>query len=78
MFDPITNERTIIAAAVPPGAVVKIWEEGNNIGRATRDVTVKKVHNSDPEPGTIRWELEGGLDFHAPAALRVGLVSLPS
>ena len=45
------------AAGVLPGAVVRMSDGSVHAGRL---VTVKRIHNSDPVPGRIRWETDLG------------------
>jgi len=60
--------RTLTAAAVPVGAVVRIQGES---------VTVARVLNGDPLPGWLTLTDETGRDWHLGGSERVGVVSLP-
>ena len=60
--------RTLTAAALPIGAVVRI--QGT-------DATVAKVVNGDPLPGWLTLTDETGRVWHLGGSERVGVVSLP-
>ena len=66
--------RTLTAAAVPIGAVVRIRLAD---GFAPAQVTVAKVVNGDPLPGWLTLTDETGRDWHLGGSERVGVVSLP-
>lgn len=60
------------AAAIPPRSdVVLDYGDGRLI-----PATVHKVHNADPDPGSIRWETSHG-DFVIGGARRVIVHRLP-
>jgi len=60
--------RTLTAAAVPIGAVVRIRDTS---------VTVVKVVNGDPLPGWLTLTDEAGRDWHLGGSERIKVVSLP-
>ena len=60
--------RTLAAAAVPIGAVIRI---------GGRYVTAARVINGDPLPGWLTLRDTDGRDWHLGGSERVALVSLP-
>ena len=60
--------RTLTAAAIPIGAVVRLGDTS---------VTVVKVVNGDPLPGWLTLTDDTGRDWHLGGSERVGVVSLP-
>ncbi len=62
------SARTLAAAAVPIGAVVRIQ---------SIDVTVTKVVNGDTVPGWLTLTDDTGKVWHLGGAERVSVVSLP-
>jgi len=60
--------RTLTAAAVPIGAVVRIRDTS---------VTVAHIRNGDPLPGWLTLTDDAGRDWHLGGAERVGGVALP-
>ncbi len=60
--------RTLTAAAVPIGAVVRLGDTS---------VTVAHVVNGDPLPGWLTLTDDTGRDWHLGGSERVGVVSLP-
>ena len=67
------SDRTLPAAAVPVGAVVRI----ESAPIRTTTVTIERIHNSDPVGGRIRWETRESDDVRIGAATPVEIVSLP-
>ena len=62
------STRTLTAAAVPIGAVVRLGDTS---------VTAAKVVNGDPLPGWLTLTDDTGRDWHLGGSERVGVVSLP-
>ena len=63
--------RTLTAAAVPIGAVVRLGDTDDP------DVEVAKIVNGDPLPGWLTLTDTAGRDWHLGGSERVALVSLP-
>ena len=66
------STRTLTAAAIPIGAVVRIGGPGLRPG-----VTVARIVNGDPLPGWLTLTDETGRVWHLGGSERVALVSLP-
>ena len=66
--------RTLTAAAIPIGAVIRIRLAD---GFAPAQVTVAKVVNGDPLPGWLTLTDEAGRVWHLGGSERVSVVSLP-
>jgi len=64
----MTAPRTLPAAAVPIGAVVRL---------DNTDVTAAHIVNGDPLPGWLTLTDTAGRDWHLGGAERVSVVSLP-
>ena len=63
--------RTLVAAAVPAGAVVRRGDGS--------EVTISRVENGVPRLGSIAWtDKASGATFHVSAARKVEIVSLPT
>lgn len=61
---------TLPAAAVAAGTLVRIY------GRR-QEFRVVKIHNATPEPGSITWEDEEGLEEVVGGAEKVGILEWP-
>lgn len=62
------SPRTLAAAAVPIGAVIRLHHT---------DVTAARVINADPLPGWLTLRDTDGHDWHLGGSERVNVVSLP-
>ena len=64
--------RTLVAAAVPEQAVVRLPYKGGY-----DKFKILKVENATPTPGKITWQTDNQQSVTVPAGLRVDIVELP-
>lgn len=67
----IPEHRVLPAAAIPVRSEVLV-----DLGAGLVPVTLRKIHNADPDPGRIRWETSHG-DVPVGGAQRVVVTRLP-
>lgn len=64
--------RTLVAAAIPEQATVRLPHNGG-----FDKFKILKIENGMPQPGKITWYTDAQKSITVPASLRVDIVALP-